>query len=117
MKIDRGFIGGSTNLLVLSLLKKKDMYGYEIIKDLEIMSDSTFSFKEGTLYPVLHKLENDGFVKSYREKGDTGRVRKYYQITTRGEKQLIDEKIQWQVFSSSINKVIGGDEHGFSESR
>ena len=115
MKIDKGFIGGSSNLLVLSLLKERDMYGYEIIKDLELRSDNTFKFKEGTLYPVLHKLESDGLVKSYRKKGDTGRERKYYQITTRGEKELIEEKRQWQVFSSSLNKVIGVDEHGFSQ--
>jgi len=51
---------------------EKDWYGYEIIKELEIRSDKTFQFKEGTLYPVLHKLENDGFVKSYTAKGETG---------------------------------------------
>ena len=113
MKIDKGFIGGSTNLLVLSLLKTRDMYGYEIIRELETRSEDVFKFKEGTLYPVLHKLENDGFVKSYRKKGDTGRERKYYQITTIGEKELTDEKLSWHVFSSSVNKVLGGDSYGF----
>lgn len=113
MKIDKGFIGGSTNLLVLSLLKEKDMYGYEIIKDLEIRSDNTFKFKEGTLYPLLHKLENEEYIKSYKKKSKTGRERKYYEITDKGEKQLIEEKKQWHVFSTTINKVLGGDEHAF----
>ncbi len=114
VKIDKGFIGGSTNLLILYLLKEKDMYGYEIIKDLELRSDSTFKFKEGTLYPVLHKLENEGYVKSYMKKSETGRERKYYMITDKGEKQLIEEKRQWHVFSTTVNKVIGGEKHVFS---
>lgn len=112
MKIDKGFIGGSTNLLILHLLKSKDMYGYEIIRKLEEKSDNTFQFKEGTLYPVLHRLEKEGYVKSYKKKGTSGRVRKYYKITDRGRKQFIEEKKHWQVFSSSVEKVIGGDAHG-----
>ena len=86
MKFDKGLIGGSTVLLILSLLEETDRYGYEIIKELEIRSDKTFQFKEGTLYPVLHKLENGGYVKSYIAKGDTGKERKYYQITDKGKK-------------------------------
>mgnify|MGYP000859698958 CR=1 FL=1 len=115
VKIDKGLIGGSTSLLILSLLKEKDMYGYEIIKELEERSDNTFKLKEGTLYPILHRLENEGYLKSYRKKGGTGKERKYYQITTKGEKQLIEEKRQWHVFSTSVNKVIGGENHGFSK--
>lgn len=111
MKIDKGLIGGSTILLLLSLLQERDRYGYEMIRELEVRSDKTFQLKEGTLYPVLHKLENLGYVKSYLSKGDAGRERKYYQITNRGKKQLIEEKKQWQVFSQSVEKVIYGDDH------
>ncbi len=114
MKIDKGLIGGSTLLLLLSLLEETDRYGYEIIKELEERSDKTFQFKEGTLYPVLHKLENQGFVQSYIAKGETGKERKYYQITPKGKKQLVEEKKQWKVFSLSVNKVIGGDIHAFT---
>jgi DNA-binding PadR family transcriptional regulator len=109
MKIDKNLIGGSSILLVLSLLEEMDRYGYEIIKELEIRSDKTFQFKEGSLYPVLHKLENDGYVKSYMAKGDTGKERRYYQITKSGKKQLVDEKEKWKVFSVSVNKVVGGE--------
>ncbi len=109
MKIDKNLIGGSSILLVLSLLSNADMYGYEMIKELEVRSDKTFQFKEGTLYPILHKLENDGFVKSYMSKGDSGRERKYYQITVKGKKQLEEEKEKWNIFSSSVNKVVGGE--------
>lgn len=114
MKLDKGLIGGSTVLLVLSLLSKKDRYGYDIIKELEVRSDNTFSFKEGTLYPVLHKLENKGYVKSYLSKGDTGKERKYYKITENGKKQLNEEIKKWEAYSTSIAKVIGGESHAFT---
>ena len=57
MKVDKSLITGSTTMLVLSLLKDGDKYGYEMIKELEKKSDETFSLKEGTLYPILHGLE------------------------------------------------------------
>jgi Predicted transcriptional regulators len=114
MEIDKGLIGGSTILLLLALLEESDLYGYEMIRKLEVKSDKTFQFKEGSLYPVLHKMENKGFIKSYLSKGDTGKERRYYQITKSGRKQLKEEKEKWQMFSGSINKVIGGGIHAFS---
>ena len=114
MKIGKGFIGGSTVLLLLSLLEEKDRYGYEIIRELEQRSNLIFQWKEGSLYPVLHKMENEGYVKSYMAKGDTGKERKYYQITSKGKKQLAEEKKQWEIFSLSVNQVIGGGAHAFS---
>ncbi|HZK33480.1 MAG TPA: helix-turn-helix transcriptional regulator [Tissierellaceae bacterium] len=113
MKIDKGFIGGGTDLLLLSLINERDMYGYEIIRELEIRSDDIFRFKEGTLYPILHKLENHGYLKSYKAKGDAGRQRKYYKITSRGKGQLVKEKQQWEVFSKSMNKIVVGDSYEF----
>jgi|SRR5680860_467338 len=114
MKIDKGLLGGGTLLLVLSLLEEADRYGYEIIKELETRSDKTFQYKEGTLYPVLHKLENNGYVTSYMVKAESGKKRKYYQITAKGKKQLIEEKEKWQTFSVAVNKVIGGGAHAFA---
>ena len=70
MEIDRGLIGGSTVLMLLALLENGDRYGYEIIKELKERSDSTFEFKEGTLYPVLHRMEGAGLVKSYRKEAE-----------------------------------------------
>ncbi len=113
MKIDKGLIGGSTTLLILSLLESTDRYGYEIIKELELRSDKTFEFKEGSLYPVLHKLESKGLIKSYIKTYENGRDRKYYQITKNGIKQLAYEKEQWREFSNSVNKVIGGEANAF----
>lgn len=113
MDIDKGLIGGSTPLLLLSLLKEADRYGYEIIRELELRSDQIFQFREGTLYPVLHRLENNGYVRSYLAKGATGKERRYYQLTPKGEKQLAEEKKKWQSFSVAVNKVIGSEVHAF----
>ncbi len=114
MKIDKNLIGGSTILILLALLDEKDMYGYQIIKEIEKRSDEAFQFREGSLYPVLHKLQNNGYVKSYMATGDTGKSRKYYQITKKGRKQLKEEQEQWNLFSLSINKVLGGSANAFS---
>lgn len=114
MEIDKGLIGGSTILLLLSLLEESDLYGYEIIKKLELKSNQVFQFKEGSLYPVLHKMENKGYVKSYRSKSEAGKERKYYKITNSGKRQLAEEKEKWEVFSVSINNVIGGGTYAFS---
>lgn len=114
MKMDKGLICGSTNLLLLSLLSEQDRYGYEINKEQEARSDKTFQFKEGTLYPVLHKLENNGLITQYMTKGETGKERKYYKITSKGQKQLAEEKQIWEAFSVSVDKVIGSNVHVFS---
>ena len=106
--MDKGFIGGSTMLMLLSLLRERDYYGYEIIKEIELRSNSVFQFKEGTLYPVLHRMEARGFLKSYKAKAETGKERKYYQITSKGKEQLCKEKEQWRSFTGSVQKVIGG---------
>lgn len=111
MELDKGLLGGSTVLMLLSLLHRKDMYGYEIIRELELISENVFSFKEGTLYPVLHRMENGNLVKSYQKEAENGKKRKYYAITQQGEKRLAREREQWSVFSASVNRVIGGEHH------
>ncbi len=107
-KISKGLMSGSTALLVLHLISTKDMYGYEIIKELETKSQNVFSLKEGTLYPVLHSLENDGLVTSYGSFSESGKQRKYYSITRKGVNILAEKKAEWKIFSSGVNSVIGG---------
>lgn len=106
MKISKELIKGSTSMLVLSVLKGKDLYGYKIIKEIELQSESVFELKEGTLYPILHALEEENYLESYWEKFD-GRKRKYYHLTRKGTKQLKEKQQEWQVFSKSVNKVLG----------
>jgi len=110
--MDKNFMGSSSNLLILSLISRKDMYGYEIIKELEILSDKSFQLKEGTLYPILHKLENMKWVKSYLVVSDNQTKRKYYKITNLGLEQLADEKKNWEEYMTSVLKVLNGHKYG-----
>ena len=77
MIINRELLRGSTNLLVLSVLEKENLYGYQMIKKLKMKSENVFEFQEGTLYPILHKLEADGAISSYWDES-TIKKRKYY---------------------------------------
>ena len=106
-KFNKGLMSGSTALLVLHLISTKDMYGYEIVGELEVRSNNVFSLKEGTLYPVLHGLEKDGYTTSYIKNTDKGKKRKYYRITKKGIIALAQKKAEWKTFSNGINNVIG----------
>ena len=96
-----------TQLLVLSLLENEDMYGYQMIVELARRSNRTFEMKEGTLYPLLHAMEKEGLVNSYKKEGPGGRERKYYTLTASGRGELEEKTRQWQLFSEKVNAVIG----------
>ena len=108
MKINRELMRGSTSILILSLLEKEDMYGYQITQELKNSSENVFELKEGTLYPMLHSLENSGAVSSYWLEGDNGKKRKYYAITLAGRKLFKDKKTEWHTYARAVSSVIGG---------
>ena len=95
-----------TSLVVLHLLSREDMYGYQMIAELEKKFDNTFSMKEGTLYPVLKGLENAGAVESYQCDTVSGRKRKYYHLTERGRGLLVEETERWRSYEKAINAVL-----------
>lgn len=107
MKIEKSLLSGSTPMLVLSLLKDGDKYGYEMIEELARRSDDTFQLKEGTLYPLLHTLEKEKYVTSYIQQTPSGRERKYYRLTDLGLAQLEYKEKEWKVFSQTVNTVLG----------
>ncbi|MBR2483460.1 MAG: helix-turn-helix transcriptional regulator [Oscillospiraceae bacterium] len=96
-----------TRLLVMGLLSGGDMYGYQMIVELERRSDGTFSMKEGTLYPVLHGMEKDGLVDAYEQAAPTGRMRKYYRLTRKGKEALKTETQEWRQYSAAVDAVLG----------
>lgn len=108
MKINKELMKGSTSILVLSLLNKEDMYGYQITHELKKLSDNVFELKEGTLYPMLHSLENGKAIESYWFDADNGKRRKYYKITKTGKKLLVNKKSEWEIYTKAVNSVIGG---------
>lgn len=107
MKIDKSLMSGNTTLLVLSLLSREEMYGYQMITELARRSNHTFEMREGTLYPILHGLEAERLV-TVREKEADGRVRKYYRITKKGLKALETRKEEWSIFTDQVNAIING---------
>ncbi len=108
MAFNKELMKGSTGTLVLTLLSRKRMYGYEIIKELELLSTGLFEMKEGTLYPILHGLEESGIIKSEWVGDDGTRQRKYYSITKVGRAFLKEKKEEWVTFKTAIDKVVLG---------
>ena len=105
MAVDKGYMSGSSSLLILTLLSEKSCYGYELIKTLKKRSNDVFDMKEGTLYPILHKLENDELITASNQEV-SGRTRKVYSITDKGIKVLAKEKEEWREFSLAVNQVL-----------
>lgn len=105
MAIQKSLISGSTSMLLLRLLDEKDMYGYEMIETLRKRSENIFELKAGTLYPLLHDLEQKGFLHVY-EKEVSGKTRKYYGITKQGKKELEAKKEEWETFSKAVVQVL-----------
>ena len=106
MKLDKGFIAGSSTMLILSLVEREDMYGYEMIIELARRSQDTFQMKEGTLYPILHTLEKEKCLTSYQQMAPTGRMRKYYRITPLGRKLLTEKRAEWAQFAQGVYQVL-----------
>ena len=107
MKINKELLKGSTTMLILELLEDENMYGYQMIKKLGEKSNHVFELKEGTLYPILHSLEEKNFITSYWDES-TAKKRKYYTITEKGKGQLKAQKEEWKIFRKGIDKVLGG---------
>jgi PadR family transcriptional regulator PadR len=108
MPASKNALSGNTTMLVLRLLEGKDMYGYQIIEELSEKSEDIFRLKTGTLYPILHGLENSGMLVSYDEDTDNQRVRKYYQITKQGKGLLTEKKAEWDVYTKAVSRVMEG---------
>lgn len=106
MAADKSLVSGNTSMLILRLLEEKDMYGYEMIDTLREKSKNVFELKAGTLYPLLHSMEDKGFVDAY-EKEAVGKIRKYYHLTKAGKKQLKQKEEEWKEVTRAVASVMG----------
>ena len=105
MRMDKSLISGSTSMLVLRLLEEGDLYGYQMIERLRKRSNYVFELKAGTLYPLLHGMEEKGFLTSY-EQEEGGKVRKYYHLTRDGKKALKEKEEEWNTYRSAVERVL-----------
>ena len=104
--MDSELIKGTLALLVLSLLKRRPMYGYELAATVKQETDGAFEWKAGSLYPCLHKLEQDDLVRAEWEGKPEGRQRKYYHLTRDGETVLAERIQAWSSISQAVNRVL-----------
>ena len=104
-KLSKELIGASSIPIILSILSVNESYGYQIIQNVKELSNGKIEYGDGTLYPVLHKLEKKGLIESYWKIADSGRKRKYYKISSNGKKELLTEKENWAVINQIISKL------------
>ncbi len=100
--ISKALVAASTKPLLLSVLQEGETYGYQIIKKMKALSGGDLQWSFGMLYPVLHRLEREGFIRSRWEKSENGRHRKYYRLSDEGRRELEREKKQWL----TVNRVF-----------
>ena len=105
MAVEKSLFSGSMTMLILKLLSEKDMYGYEMIDTLRQKSQNVFELKAGTLYPLLHNLEEKGLLTVY-EQEYAGKTREYYSITKNGESFLKKKKEEWEEYQAAVANVL-----------
>jgi PadR family transcriptional regulator PadR len=99
-------VGASTMMLVLGTVARESSWGYEIVRKLNASADGLFEWSEGTIYPLLHKLEKQQLVRSRWQESESGRLRKYYSITAKGRAKLSAEAEGWSMFHRLIAQVL-----------
>ena len=97
---------GNTDTLLLALLHGEAMYGYQIVKEVNERSSGYFAFKEGTLYPALHRLERARLIEGRWEDTPTNVRRRYYVITPKGQQALTDRLTEWRKFSRAMDSIM-----------
>ena len=102
MDIGKDLVAASATPLVLAILREGESYGYAIIKRVDELSGGELHWTDGMLYPVLHRLERNGLVKSSWGRAESGRRRKYYRLTKEGAEELESQQRQWQVVNETL---------------
>ena len=105
--ISKNLTAASTKPIILGILKQGSSYGYLIIKKIKELSGGKLEWYDGMLYPVLHRLEKEGLIKSTWNVSDDARPRKYYEITEEGKQALLTEKQQWIDVTVVLNQLWG----------
>ncbi len=106
MKINKELLKGSTSIMILKIICEEDTYGYQITQRLTQKSNNLFNLNEGTLYPILHSMEKEGLITSYKKTSEGGRERKYYSITPSGKIKLSSQTKEWQIFSQAVSDIL-----------
>ena len=103
----RNLAAGTYDLIVLDVLRDGPSYGYSILKRIVTQSKHCICWHQGSLYPVLHRLEERGLLASEWKGRPGGRQRRYYRLTARGQRQWREQRAQWRTFSRGVNSLLG----------
>ena len=103
--ISKALVAASTKPMILSILTGGENYGYQIIQKVKELSGGKLEWSDGMLYPVLHRLEKDGFIRSQWKMSNGGRLRKYYMLTEKGREELEKERKQWLSVHEALSKL------------
>lgn len=101
----KDLVAASSTPIVLGILARGESYGYEIIQQVKTASGGELEWSDGMLYPVLHRLEHKGLIRSRWGVSENGRKRKYYRLEKKGKTRLIEEKDQWKAVNSTLTRV------------
>ena len=107
MRVDKELSKGSHELIILKLLSRGDMYGYQIVQQMALLSDRAFEMSQGSLYPFLHRLEREGCVTAYSVT-ENGRERVYYHLTEKGQGALATKEENWRNYTSAMQQILRG---------
>ena len=107
MRVNKELSKGSHELILLKLLSRRDMYGYQLIQQMALLSEDVFRMSQGSLYPFLHALEAKGLIRSY-EQTEGGRTRRFYHLTPSGRALLEEKEAQWEIFVRAMSRILGG---------
>jgi transcriptional regulator len=114
-RINKQLLDGNVETLILAVLQAGPSYGYAIAKELNARSEGILALGEGTLYPVLHRLEEEGLLASKWRLADNGRRRKYYRLNPKGRRALAVNREQWDTLAAVMRRVLHSDGRSCSE--
>src|SRR6187397_2584984 len=103
--IEKELVAASTEPLILTLLAKDESYGYELIQEVKRLSGDKIQWTDGMLYPVLHRMEREGWIESRWGESENGRKRKYYSLKKQGKKALEEQREQWVTVSTVFKQL------------
>lgn len=98
---------GTLDLLILKTLELEPVHGWGISQRIQQISDSVLQVNQGSLYPALHRLEENAWIRSKWGASENNRQAKYYELTARGRKQLTEETESWERLSSAVGRILG----------
>ena len=107
MKLSKKTLDGNMETMLLAVLSEGPSYGYQMVQDLNAKASGILKTGEGTIYPVLHRLEERELIQSAWRAGETGRQRRYYRITPKGKKALSENRLQWAALQKVMRAMLG----------